>query len=294
MQHARYWTPAACTARMVFMRPRAPSSCPPWAVGSGLGWLAVAVLLLGWAGCRGDGARQAPASTGQAVPAGMGPTREHRAPASGVPARAEPTVETVEVPGDLATFLVRREGGPAKVVFLHGYCSQGLPYAEAIKHAAYDQGGMLAIQADKVCDDGSTRRWTNTREQLDARIVAAYRAAGYSSPPSDLIVIGYSEGAVLAEMLAHLNPRRYSRAILIGAPRKPQEFRFRHARATVMMAGEVDRQDHLRAGARELSASGIPSTFLELPGAKHGQMGTDAERVMAEAFSFLVTHSRTL
>jgi predicted esterase len=279
---------------MVWMRPRAAFSSPPWAVGSRVGQLAAAVLVLGWAGCRGEGARQAPAPTGQTVSAGVEPSREPVAPASGVPERAEPTVETVDVPGDLATFAVRREGEPAKVVFLHGYCSQALPYAESIKHSAYDQGGMLAIQADRVCDDGATRRWTNTREQLDARIVAAYRAAGYSSPPGDLILMGYSEGAVLAEMLVHLNPRRYSRAILIGAPRKPQEFRFRHARATVMMAGEIDRQDHLIAGARELSASGIPSTFLELPGAKHGQMGADAERVMAEAFSFLATHGRTL
>jgi hypothetical protein len=67
---------------------------------------------------------------------------------------------------------------------------------------------MVAIHADKVCDDGTTRRWTNAREQLDARIMAAYRTAGYSSPPGDLIVMGYSEGAVLAEMLVHLNPRR--------------------------------------------------------------------------------------
>ena len=178
------------------------------------------------------------------------------------------------------------------MVFLPGYCSRARGYADSFAHAAASRGTLVTMQADTACKDEAARRWTNTTSRLDARIEAVFRAAGDTTPLEDLTILGYSEGAVLAEMLASAKPARYARVVLIGAPRKPEEWRLRHARAVVLMAGQRDAQEHLIAGKRALAAAGIPSTFLELPGAKHGEMGSDPERVMAEALDFLQTHAR--
>ena len=200
--------------------------------------------------------------------------------------------ERVQVPGDLPVFVLCGASGSHRMVFLQGYCCHALGYVQSFQSAAAHHGMLIAVQADRACDEPSSRRWTNTPAQLDARIEKAFRAAGDDTTLEGLAVIGYSEGAVLAEMLAHRNPARYAHVVLIGGPQKPVEWRLRRTRSTVMIAGSRDRQDLMKTGARDLDASGIPSSFMVLPGAKHGQMGSQSERVMAEALSWLWNHGR--
>lgn len=214
--------------------------------------------------------------------------------ASSAPPREALRFETVKVPGDLPAFVLRGASGSRRIVFLQGYCCHALGYVQSFQHAAARHGTLVAVQADKPCDDPSMRRWTNTPSQLDARVENAFRASGDTTPLEDLAVVGYSEGAVLAEMLAHRNPTRYAHVVLVGGPQKPVEWRLRKTRSTVMIAGSKDRQDLMKTGARDLNASGIPSTFLILPGAKHGQMGSESERVMGEALDWLWENARSV
>ena len=103
--------------------------------------------------------------------------------------------------------------------------------------------------------------------------------------------MGYSEGASRAEALAQRFPDRYSRVILIGAPVAPSALRLAKVRGAVMMAGERDAQEPMKAGARALVAASIPATFIGIPGASHGQMG-DGERLMRQAFDWLWAHEK--
>jgi hypothetical protein len=48
----------------------------------------------------------------------------------------------------------------------------------------------------------------------------------------------------------------------------------------------------MKAGARAFERAQIPSTYLVLPEAAHGQMGPEAERVMGEALAWLAAHAR--
>jgi len=57
-----------------------------------------------------------------------------------------------------------------------------------------------------------------------------------------------------------------------------------------MISGEFEVKDRMQRAAGALEAAGIPATYLEMPGAKHGQMG-DAERIFSEAFSYLDAHA---
>ena len=59
-----------------------------------------------------------------------------------------------------------------------------------------------------------------------------------------------------------------------------------------MMAGSRDRQDRMRAGERAFRAAGIPATYRVLPGAGHGEMGPEGERVMGEALAWLQENAR--
>ncbi len=226
------------------------------------------------------------------VPNAVAPTV---AVSSAKPAHVEPVrIETVPVAGDLPVFVLRGATAARRMVFLHGHCSHALGFLQSFPHAAARHGTIVAVQADKACADENYREWTDTPERLDRRIEAAFRTLGSSDSLDGLAILGYSSGAVLAEMLAHRSPKRYSNVVLIGGPQKPVEWRLRRTRSTAMVAGERDRQDLMQMGARELQLSGIPSKFFILPGAKHGQMGPQAEAVMEQVLTWLWDNEREI
>jgi predicted esterase len=217
------------------------------------------------------------------------------AAASSAPAPWEPPhdaeVEQIEVPGDLPAFIVRGRPGGERMVFLHGLCGNPYAYAWSFRNAAARLGTIIAIQGNVPCS-GEFRDWASTPEKVDARIQDAFRAAGDDRDLVDLVVMGYSSGATYAELLVMKNPQRYARAVLIANPRKPASFRLRDARAVVLMAGQLDRQDLMQAGLLDLKAAHVPATFMVLPGATHGEMGPESERVMREALAWLLEHKR--
>lgn len=194
-------------------------------------------------------------------------------------------VEQVEVPGDLPAFVVRGNPEGRRIAFLHGLCGNPYGYAWSFRNAAARRGTLVAIQGNMPCT-GAFRDWSSAPGKVDARIEAAFRAAGDLKPLEDVILIGYSSGGTYAELLAMNRPERYTRLILIANPRKPALFRLRRAKAVVVMAGERDRHDLMKEGLRDLTGAGIPSTFMVLPKATHGEMGPDSERVMAEALDW--------
>lgn len=191
-------------------------------------------------------------------------------------------------PGQAPEMFVMRGGprGPARLVFLHGMCGHGLGYAQSFQHSAAKLGTLISPQADRRCGGGAWAKWSNDLDALDARIQHAFRALGHPEPIDEIVIMGYSQGATRAEALARKFPERYTRAILIGAPSAPSP-RGLGLRAAVMMAGERDRQDLMKAAVRSFEAAGIPSTFLVLPGARHGAMGQNPEASMGEALAWL-------
>ncbi|HET9957283.1 MAG TPA: alpha/beta fold hydrolase, partial [Polyangiaceae bacterium] len=143
-----------------------------------------------------------------------------------------------------------RPRGPGKLVFLHGMCGHGMGYAQAFQFAAARYGTLIAPQGDSRCGNGPWAKWSRDLEALDRRILEGFRALGLAEPIEDVIVIGYSMGATRALELARKYPARYSSVILMGAPAAPTPGAASGLRAAVMMAGEHDRQDQMRAGVR--------------------------------------------
>jgi pimeloyl-ACP methyl ester carboxylesterase len=241
------------------------------------------MLLPLWALSACDRAPRAePPSEVQPVPAAAAPRRPD-------PIRVEP-LDAREVP---PVFVLRGEPrGQAKLVFLHGMCGHGLGYAQSFQFSAAAKGRLIAPQGDVVCGKGPWALWSADLVALDGRITAAFRALGEADPIDDIVAMGYSQGATRAEALARRWPERYTRLILIGAPKTTSARGLSALRAAVMMAGERDRQDQMKAGARALESAGVPATFIEIPEASHGAMGPAPEQTMGAALDWLFSRSR--
>jgi len=203
------------------------------------------------------------------------------------------TVETLAVPGDLPAALVRsgRGGGPL-IVYLPGMCSNANAYLQAFPEAARAHGGVVAIDGDKDCA-GSPGFHTFTRDaaRQHARIQAALTAAGLREvPPEGLTLIGYSQGASIAEDLLQRWPQIYPRIVLMGSPRNPDIARLKTARAVATMSCSLDVPGRMRDAVRRLEAAGVRAAYFEMPKCTHGNI-SDGERIFSELFQWLAKTS---
>jgi predicted esterase len=200
------------------------------------------------------------------------------------------SIDEVEVEGDLPVYVVRTAKGvaTARAVFLTGSCTTPLTYLRAFRQAAAEHGGIVALQGDRPCRDGS-RRWSPDTVGTSARIEAALRAAGIEDA-NDVTLVGYSQGAERAEWLAHRFPAKYTRFVLMAGPIVPSRVRFENARAVVTLAGYGDVRENMAGGAKRLRRAAIHALYMELPGGargRHGELPLSADRVVARAFDWL-------
>ncbi len=198
-------------------------------------------------------------------------------------------VERFEVPGDrLASIVKSANGRPPRLVFLPGICSNGGAYLYGFAEAARAHGGAIAIDGDRPC--GNLRDFssiTSDPDHEEPRIWAALRAAGVTDPQThEVILVGYSLGATLIENMVKKNPERYPRVILIGSPRDPRLDRLQGTRAVVTMSCSQDIPGRMKSASKRLTAVGIASMYLEMPGCTHGNVA-DGDRIFNKAFSWL-------
>ena len=171
-----------------------------------------------------------------------------------------------------------------RFIFLSGMCSHPLGYAEAFANAAAEHGDLITLQGDVLCG-GPFRKWSYDFPAIAKRIDAVLAAAGIES--RDLTLIGYSQGAEIAERLAARYPQKFTRVILMSSPIVPSPDRLRSIDAAVFMAGTLESQSNMRAGRQLLVQAHIPVTFLPIPGARHGQFGATPDATMAGALAWL-------
>ena len=104
------------------------------------------------------------------------------------------------------------------------------------------------------------------------------------------MLVGYSAGASIGELMVQRWPKRYARVVLIGAPSDPSPARLSHALGVVTMSCSRDVPGRMRDAARRIAAAGVPATYLEMPGCTHGNIA-DGEHVFETAFDWLGEHS---
>ena len=260
--------------------------------------LTAALLPVGLSACHAKESPRVVAETAQAshLAHASAAAPEPAAPAS-VPAAIVPAhVERLLVPGDIAASIVRSKEGAAPVtVFMPGICSNGNAYLQTFPGAAQKQGGVVAIEGDQPCGNQQgfrTFSWDATRQH--ARVEAALAAAGLTQIPREgITLVGYSQGAALAEQMIQRWPERYARVVLIGAPTDPAARSFTRARGLVTMSCDRDVPARMKQAAQTAARLGIPATYLEMPGCTHGNI-TEGERVFDTAFDWLRINERPL
>ena len=198
-------------------------------------------------------------------------------------------IESVPVPGDLRVLVLRGEPRQHRfaMVYLHGMCVYPGYYVESFVNAAAARGDLVAVQGDVSCGgDNFLHTWSPDLAALDRRIDAAFVAGGIDAP-REIVLIGYSQGADRAEALAARFPAKYRAVVLIASSSPPSPARLRGVRAGVLMAGTRDSQTNMREGLVALQRAKIPATFIPMPDAWHGHMGSDPEATMARALDFI-------
>jgi predicted esterase len=206
------------------------------------------------------------------------------------PTVADIELEEVRVTKDKPVLVVRGRGSRV-IVYLHGRCGEP-ERLRAWAAAAASVGTVIALRGEVRCRDGARSRWTEDVTTIDRRITAAIRAVGANHPePLDAtarVVFGYSQGALRAESLASRFPERYPLVVLAAGPRGPRTDALSKVRRAVVVAGELDVREPLAKSADELARLGVPTRYVELPGARHGEFGPEAVPRLEAALAWLL------
>ncbi|NUO48720.1 MAG: hypothetical protein HOV80_07680 [Polyangiaceae bacterium] len=208
------------------------------------------------------------------------------------PAASQPEVaiREIRVPGDSSVLVAPGETS-TPIIYLHGRCGDPTAF-RAWAQAGVKFGTILSIKGDQKCKGGGRTKWTEDGAKLDRRITQAIEAVrkelGIELDTERRLVVGYSQGALRAELLGTKFPKRYPRAVLIAGPRAPRPTSLVRSEAVLLVVGDHDAREHLSEAATKLAHAGRAVRYLELPGARHGEYGSDAPRVFSEGLTWLV------
>jgi predicted esterase len=250
-------------------------------------WLAVSLLFLSCDAVRDRPAPRAelPLPPPPQPASASAPSAASAAAPPPAPPPAPVQVEAVDLASGRKTFVLRGARGNDRIVFLHGLCGHGLGYLQSFQFAAAKHGMAIAPHGDLACN-GPWRSWSIDLVAIEQQIEDSFAVLGEAEPRA-MTLIGYSLGATRAEALARKYPDRYDALVLIAAPTAPQPSKLSGLRAAAMMAGSRDRQELMKSAVKRYTRAGIASRFFVLPGAAHGEMGPEAERVMDEVLAWV-------
>lgn len=176
------------------------------------------------------------------------------------------------------------------IVYLHGMCG-GSTAADPWVHHATAHGTFVVVRADVPCTDRPGFKWPAEPEKIEARIQKALALVqeqrGGRLDTEEVVLIGYSQGAHRAEMLARKYPEKYKRLVLGGPPTSAEPSLLKQAARIAVFGGQLEDFSHMQRGQRALQQAGIPSRYYTLPQAYHGDYGPEGPRMMKEIIDWL-------
>ena len=238
-------------------------------------------------------ATAAPAASETASLDSPAPTASAAAAPAAPAERFDPTLPTeVPVAGDLVAHVAHGAiGNRRAIVYLHGHCGNVNKFRDW-QDAGVHFGTVVALFGDDKCKEPGRFKWGSDAAHTDKRIVAALKAvSAVRDAPLDLgaiTLVGYSQGSARAEALVRAYPARYSRAVLVAGPKEHAARSFREALGIAVVGGQRDLTAHLKDAADKAAKAGVHARYFELPGARHGEYGPDAVKVMGEALSWVL------
>ena len=241
-------------------------------------WWAIGIVALS-GGCTNAAAPRASSSTR---------SRPAASASSSAPPPPQVQVDTLEVPGDQPVFALRggRESGVVGVVF-HGWCSHGMGFLQAFQSAAADAGRFIALQGDHHCGSGPMRGWSNDVTGLDRRIDAALRVYLGREPPSQILLIGSSQGAERAVDLARRFPDKYRWLVLASGPHPVAPSGLGGLGGAYFFVGQYEGRGPMQSSRDALGRAGRPVELTVIAGAGHADFHRQGNPLLRRAFAFL-------
>jgi pimeloyl-ACP methyl ester carboxylesterase len=241
-----------------------------------------ALLALGSLSCQPEPRRASAASSARAAPT----TLPSIAAASSAPAPV--FVDTLDVPGDQPVFALRGAHAQRAVgVVLHGWCSHGMGFLQAFQWAAVEVGPFIALQGEHRCGSGPMRGWAIDPAQTDRRIDAALTAYLGAAPPSEVVLVGSSQGAELAVALARRYPAKYRRLVLMSGPRPVAVAGLSGLQGAYFLVGEHESRAAAQRSRSALRAAGLAAELHVIAGGGHADFHGQGDALLREAFAFL-------
>ena len=219
------------------------------------------------------------------------------APAAAVPVSSAAPWEVgvrsvVRVPGDHDVIVYHAPESVDRVaVYLHGHCGD-VGKIESWAPTATRFATVVALTGNRACPGRPGRfKWGFSLRLLNQRLTEAVDRVALARDghldAERIAVIGYSQGAMRAEQLPRRYPERYPWVVLAGPPTRPHPWRLAPAKAVVVIAGENERNAHMRRGFTDLQRAGLLAAYMTLPSARHGEFGPNGAQVMTTALWWL-------
>jgi predicted esterase len=198
------------------------------------------------------------------------------------PASPPPNVAHLQVPGFGDALVVEpKTTGVEQPLLLVLHARNGDPEDDCRKWAELGSSfGWVLCPSGPIGVDHN-RSWgafDDAKKAIDAAVIALRAAHGALVKPSGNMLIGFSEGALIAQLLGIREPERWSRWLLLGASdtywgeHGPDLLRAQRRKITrvVLLTGEHDRvlENSLRAAAM-IRAAHIPVRMIVRRGLAH-------------------------
>lgn len=204
------------------------------------------------------------------------------------PAPRQVFVDTVAVPGDQPVFTLQgaRESGVVGVV-LHGWCSHGMGLLQAFQTVAADVGQFIALQGDHHCGAGPMRGWSGDIVGLDRRIDGALRAYLGREPPTQVVLIGSSQGAERAVDLARRFPLKYRWLVLASGPQPIAARGLAGLAGAYFFVGEHEGRGPMQLSREAFVRAGLRAELQVIAGGGHADFHGQGDPLLKAAFGFL-------
>jgi predicted esterase len=173
------------------------------------------------------------------------------------------------------------------IVYFHGMWASPEDSCGHFARASAPFGFLVCPRGNAPLGDG--RMWAGTYASVAPALRAALGAAGAMAPgkldrSGDGTLVGYSNGAYFAVVVAESEPGRWTGLVLLSMHLDLDAARLRATgvRRVVLAAGERDAaQASMRALARRTDAAGLPAVFMTLGAGGHELPGDIDERMSA-------------
>jgi len=214
--------------------------------------------------------------------------------AAALPPGVEPGELSIEhVPGHRNIYVVQGRATTRRaLVYLPGMCGNILAM-QSFSRELSARVTIVGLLGDTPCGNGRYK-WSRNVPFIHERIQTALehvkQQRGDRLDTEQVIAFGYSQGATRAQALAEAYPERYPWVVMGSAPVRPSADKLSQTRSVLLLLGSEEPERLMYDGEAALTAAGRRVRLMTLPGAFHGQYGTQGAEVVADGLDWLLAH----